>query len=131
MPCGGQCSVDEWTARGPSVIMCVACPCTRRGMCVPLSWNVLRHMRVQTVDENGFPAVTSCTSASHCGPVRLFTRQLPFVRQISAFYTRRVTSKPSLEVLAKQLTLHWIIHCKVRVKSLEDSSLSNVPHPVA
>src|SRR5208282_6014063 len=120
-----QCSVDEWTARGPSVIVCVACPCTRRGLCVPLSWNVFDTCAYRLWTIVGFPAVTSCRSASHCEPVRLFTRQLPFVRQISAFYKRRVTSKPSLEVLAKQLTLHWIIHCKVRVKSLEDSSLSN------
>ena len=54
-----------------------------------------------------------------------------FGAQFSAFYKRRVTSKPSLEVLAKQLTLPWNNHRDVRVKSLEDSSLSNVPHPVA
>ena len=60
-------------------------------------------MRVQSVDKSGFPAVTSCTSASHCRPVRLFTRQLPFLRQISAFYRRRVTSKPGLELLVQEL----------------------------
>jgi len=40
MPCGGQCLVDEWTERGPSVTVCVACPCTRRGLCTTVSWDI-------------------------------------------------------------------------------------------